>query len=105
VTKVRAYRRAGDRPRARSRPERPRDSLAGELPALITSVFQALRTARRGEAEKAAEAPLPAVPVKESVTPEYLVRLEDGKKLKMLKRSIPAPPCVPRRREGAPACR
>jgi predicted transcriptional regulator len=60
----------------------------GELPALISSVFQALRTAGQNEAEKAAEAPVPAVPIKKSVTPAYLVCLEDGKKLKMLKRHL-----------------
>ena len=59
-----------------------------DLPGLISSVFQALRTAGQGEAEKATEAPVPAVPVKKSVTPEYLVCLEDGKKLKMLKRHL-----------------
>ena len=34
------------------------------------------------------ERPNPAVPVKKSVTPEYIVCLEDGKKLKMLKRHL-----------------
>jgi predicted transcriptional regulator len=34
------------------------------------------------------ERPQPAVPVKKSVTPEYLICLEDGKKLKMLKRHL-----------------
>lgn len=62
---------------------------AGDLPRLISSVFQALRAAGQAEAEKAAEAPLvPAVPVKKSVGPDFLVCLEDGKKLKMLKRHL-----------------
>jgi predicted transcriptional regulator len=61
---------------------------AGDLPTLISSVFQALRTAGQAEAEKPAEALVPAVPVKKSVTPEYIVCLEDGKKLKMLKRHL-----------------
>jgi predicted transcriptional regulator len=60
------------------------------LPGLISSVFQALRTAGQGEAERTEEPPVPAVPVKKSVTPEYLVCLEDGKKLKMLKRHLQA---------------
>jgi predicted transcriptional regulator len=34
------------------------------------------------------EAPKPAIPVKKSVTPDYIVCLEDGKKLKMLKRHL-----------------
>ena len=34
------------------------------------------------------ERPQPAVPIKKSVTPEYLICLEDGKKLKMLKRHL-----------------
>jgi predicted transcriptional regulator len=36
----------------------------------------------------AAERPQPAVPVKKSIHPDYLVCLEDGKKLKMLKRHL-----------------
>jgi predicted transcriptional regulator len=60
-----------------------------DLPALISSVFRALRTAGRVEAEQPAEAPpVPAVPVKKSVGPDFLVCLEDGKKLKMLKRHL-----------------
>jgi predicted transcriptional regulator len=35
-----------------------------------------------------AERPLPAVPVKKSVNPDYIICLEDGKKLKMLKRHL-----------------
>lgn len=35
-----------------------------------------------------ADRPQPVVPVKKSVTPEYIVCLEDGKKLKMLKRHL-----------------
>jgi predicted transcriptional regulator len=62
---------------------------AGDLPALISSVFRALRAAGQGEAEnKAAEAPTPAVPVKNSVRPDFLVCLEDGRKVTMLKRYL-----------------
>src|SRR5918997_1206914 len=60
----------------------------GDLPALIASVFQALRTAGQDEAAKAAEAPTPAVPVKRSIRPDFLVCLEDGKKMTMLKRYL-----------------
>jgi predicted transcriptional regulator len=60
-----------------------------DLPGLIASVFQALRTAGQAEAEPTAEAPpVPAVPIKRSVGPDFLVCLEDGKKLRMLKRHL-----------------
>jgi predicted transcriptional regulator len=58
----------------------------GDLPALISGVFRALRTAGRAEADKPAASP--PVPVKKSVGPDFLVCLEDGKKLKMLKRHL-----------------
>lgn len=59
---------------------------ASELPGLIGSVFGALRKLGT-EAEPAlpAEALVPAVPVTKSVTPAYLVCLEDGRKMKLLK--------------------
>ena len=60
-----------------------------DLPALITSVHQSLATL--GQSQAPAEAPAdlkPAVPVKKSVFPDYIVCLEDGKKLKMLKRHL-----------------
>jgi predicted transcriptional regulator len=54
---------------------------------LIQSVYRSLSTA--GEAEAApAPAQSPAVPIKKSVFPDYIVCLEDGKKLKMLKRHL-----------------
>jgi MucR family transcriptional regulator, transcriptional regulator of exopolysaccharide biosynthesis len=59
-----------------------------DLPVLIASVFQALRTSGQDEAEETGAPPVPAVPVKKSVGPDYLVCLEDGKKLKMLKRHL-----------------
>ena len=58
-----------------------------ELPDLIRDVYNALATAGGTEAPQA-ERPTPAVPVKKSVTPDYIVCLEDGKKLKMLKRHL-----------------
>jgi len=57
-----------------------------ELPKLIEDVFGALESIESGTKE--AEKPQPAVPVGKSVTPEYLICLEDGKKLKMLKRYL-----------------
>ena len=58
-----------------------------ELPTLIEQVFQTLASMNHGgqPQEKAQE---PAVPIKKSVTPDYLICLEDGKKLKMLKRHL-----------------
>jgi predicted transcriptional regulator len=55
---------------------------------LITSVFQALRLAGHTEPAKVLEAPVPAVPIKKSVGRDYVICLEDGKKLKMLKRHL-----------------
>ena len=59
---------------------------AADLPALIKSVHATLG-GFTGEARAPAGKP-PAVPVKKSVTPDHIVCLEDGKKLKMLKRYL-----------------
>jgi predicted transcriptional regulator len=56
------------------------------LPALIQSVYKTLTEAGSAAAEP--EKPQPAVPVRRSVFPDYIVCLEDGKKLKMLKRHL-----------------
>ena len=59
---------------------------ASELPGLIGSVFGALRKLGTvAEPAPSAEALVPAVPVTKSVTPAYLVCLEDGRKMKLLK--------------------
>jgi len=60
---------------------------AQDLPALIQDVFRSL-SGVGGRVAAPAEKPQPAVPVKKSITPEYLICLEDGKKLKMLKRHL-----------------
>lgn len=57
------------------------------LPDLIRSVHAAI-TSLSAETGVVPEVPEPAVPVSKSVTPEYLVCLEDGRKLKMLKRYL-----------------
>jgi predicted transcriptional regulator len=57
-----------------------------ELPALIQQVFHTLANIGTGAQEQ--PRPEPAVPVKKSVMPDYIVCLEDGKKLKMLKRHL-----------------
>lgn len=61
---------------------------ASELPALISQIHGALVRVSSGQAEAAIEATKPAVPVKKSMTSEYLVCLEDGKKFKSLKRHL-----------------
>ena len=59
---------------------------AAELPGFIAQIHASL--ADTGKVEIAEHRPAPAVPVKKSVTPDYIVCLEDGKKLKMLKRHL-----------------
>jgi predicted transcriptional regulator len=58
-----------------------------DLAGLIQDVYRTLSNVGAPPAP-AAEKPQPAVPVKKSITPEYLICLEDGKKLKMLKRHL-----------------
>ena len=59
-----------------------------EVPGMIKSVHATLGGLTSGIAADAPSAQKPAVPPKKSVTPEYIVCLEDGKKLKMLKRYL-----------------
>ncbi|WP_448581115.1 MucR family transcriptional regulator [Thermaurantiacus sp.] len=59
----------------------------GDVPQLIQSVYAALAALARPEAAPAPR-PEPAVPIRSSVKPDYIVCLEDGKKLKMLKRHL-----------------
>ncbi len=64
---------------------------AADLPALIRSVHAALAAASgNGQPEAEAEALVPAVSIRKSVTPDYLICLEDGKRFKSLKRHIDA---------------
>jgi predicted transcriptional regulator len=58
-----------------------------DLPKLIEETYAALRAHSVVEPEEP-EKPKPAVPIKRSVTDDYIVCLEDGKKLKMLKRHL-----------------
>jgi len=58
----------------------------GDLPSVIQEVYKTL--AAVGTDQGAPERPRPAVPVKKSIFPDYIVCLEDGKKLKMLKRHL-----------------
>ena len=57
-----------------------------DLSKLIHDVYKALSAL--GTMEPLSERPKPAVAVKKSVFPDYIVCLEDGKKLKMLKRHL-----------------
>lgn len=59
---------------------------ANELPGVIQEVYRTLTGLGTQSAQP--ERPKPAVAVKKSVTPDYIVCLEDGKKLKMLKRHL-----------------
>lgn len=59
----------------------------GDLPQLINQVYQSLANIGTVPMTPAAR-PQPAVNIKKSVMPEYIVCLEDGKKLKMLKRHL-----------------
>lgn len=64
---------------------------SSRLPGVINTVFSSLSNlGNRGKPRfvQPTERPRAAVPIKRSVTPEYLVCLEDGKKLKMLKRHL-----------------
>lgn len=58
-----------------------------DLPQLISQVYNSLANIGTTTAP-AATRPQPAVSVKKSVQPDYIVCLEDGKKLKMLKRHL-----------------
>src|SRR5262245_9310246 len=61
---------------------------ASDLPTLISQVHGALVRVASGQAEAVVEPTKPAVPVKKSMTSDYLVCLEDGKKFKSLKRHL-----------------
>jgi predicted transcriptional regulator len=61
---------------------------AGDLPGLINSVHNALLNVTSGKVEAPAEPLKPVVPVKKSITPDYIICLEDGKKFKSLKRHL-----------------
>src|SRR6516164_2804421 len=61
---------------------------AGDISALISQVHSALLRVSNGQGEAVSETVKPAVAVKKSITPEYLICLEDGKKFKSLKRHL-----------------
>ena len=59
-----------------------------ELPNLIKQVHDALNGVSTGSTQAAVEPQAPAVSVRKSVTPEFLICLEDGRKFKSLKRHL-----------------
>jgi len=61
---------------------------SSDIPEVIRTVHGTLSALAAGAVK--AEAPTPAVPIKKSITKDYLICLEDGKKLKMLKRHLRA---------------
>ena len=61
---------------------------SADLPALINDVHRALAGAVSGAADKPVVEAKPAVPIRRSVTDEYIICLEDGKKFKSLKRHL-----------------
>jgi predicted transcriptional regulator len=61
---------------------------SAEIGNLISQIYSALKRVSGGQAAAPAEPPKPAVPIKRSVTAEYIVCLEDGLKFKSLKRHL-----------------
>jgi predicted transcriptional regulator len=60
---------------------------ASQLPEVIKTIYSSI-SALDGGSISTASGLKPMVPIKKSITPEYIVCLEDGKKLKMLKRHL-----------------
>ncbi len=58
-----------------------------DIPDLIRQVYGTLTTIDQGLSAQA-DRPQPAVPIKRSITPDHIICLEDGRKLKMLKRHL-----------------
>jgi predicted transcriptional regulator len=61
---------------------------ANEIPALISQIHSALLRVSADLGEAPSEPLKPVVPIKKSITPDYIVCLEDGKKFKSLKRHL-----------------
>jgi MucR family transcriptional regulator, transcriptional regulator of exopolysaccharide biosynthesis len=61
---------------------------ASSLPEIISSVHAAFTALSAPVPPPEAEKPVPAVPIKKSVTPDYLISLEDGRRYKSLKRHL-----------------
>jgi len=63
---------------------------AGDVPEVISTVYRSLANIDGRVGEGFGEALKPAISVRKSITPEFIICLEDGKKLKMLKRHLRA---------------
>ena len=63
-------------------------SPVGDVPDLIKQTYSSLAGLGLPAEEEQVEKPTPVVPIKRSVQDDYIVCLEDGKKLKMLKRHL-----------------
>jgi predicted transcriptional regulator len=61
---------------------------SGDLPGLINQIHSALHRSATGTIEPEQPLLVPAVPIKKSVTPDYIISLEDGRKFKSMKRHI-----------------
>jgi MucR family transcriptional regulator, transcriptional regulator of exopolysaccharide biosynthesis len=61
---------------------------SADIPALINQIHGALLQVSSGETQPSSEPLKPAVPVKRSINPDFIVCLEDGKKFKSLKRHL-----------------
>jgi len=61
---------------------------AEQVPEIVRTVSTALRQVEQGAGGAEKTAAKPAVPIRRSITPDYIICLEDGRKLKMLKRHL-----------------
>jgi predicted transcriptional regulator len=61
---------------------------ASDVPSVIQTIYRALASVGSAAAAPAPEPQKPAVPIKKSITPDFLISLEDGKKYKSLKRHL-----------------
>ncbi|MDP7233339.1 MAG: MucR family transcriptional regulator, partial [Alphaproteobacteria bacterium] len=61
---------------------------ADQIPELIKTVYTSLDGVQPSTSEATGQPQKPAVSVRRSITPDYIICLEDGKKLKMLKRHL-----------------
>jgi predicted transcriptional regulator len=59
-----------------------------QVSEVIAKVYDSLATIREGKDEASREPAKPAVPIRRSITPDFIICLEDGRKLKMLKRYL-----------------
>ena len=64
------------------------DIAANHIQDVINTVYSSLRNIENPQNETKSEPQKPAVSIKKSIQPDYLICLEDGKKLKMLKRHL-----------------